>query len=68
MHHADASLERANRPVSPPLIHTGEVDLRSVADWKNRWWAGLHITNGVASRVISLFVSIWQMDDSHATF
>jgi hypothetical protein len=34
LYHADESLERVNRPVWPPVIHSGEVNLRSLADWE----------------------------------
>jgi hypothetical protein len=34
VHRADEILERANRPISPPVIHTGEVDPQSLADWE----------------------------------
>ena len=34
IHHADDIRERANRPVSPPVIHSGEVDRLSMANWE----------------------------------
>jgi hypothetical protein len=34
VHRADEILECANRPVSPPVIHTGEIDRLSLANWE----------------------------------
>ena len=47
MPHADEILERANRPISPPVIHTGEVDPQSLADWETD--GGRVVTSPTAS-------------------
>jgi hypothetical protein len=47
MPHADESLERANHPISPPVIPTGEVDVQSLADWETD--GGRVVTSPTAS-------------------
>jgi hypothetical protein len=47
MPHADEILERANRPISPPVIPTGEVDPQSLADWETD--GGRVVTSPTAS-------------------
>jgi hypothetical protein len=34
IYRADDILERGNRPISPPVIHTDEVDRLSMANWE----------------------------------